>query len=180
MKRTMEFLDQNIDWDSAYLMAFRCTNDVKLRNFQYKYLLRIVPNNRYLFNCKIAPTVLCDFYSMQEENNAHLFWDCIYSQEFWSHIRIFLNDHNMQVDISYLNISFGILNRNSVKNEMINFIILLAKYYIYASKYKQQKPNFEGFKNILKQRKEIEHYNALSKDKLDYHNQKLGFLGTVL
>ena len=86
----------------------------------------------------------------------------------------------MQVDISYLNISFGILNRNSMKNEMINFIILLAKYYIYASKYKQQKPNFEGFKNILKQRKEIEHYNALSKDKLDYHNQKWGFLGTIL
>ena len=32
-------------------MAFRCTNDVKLRNFQYKYLMRIVPNNRYLFKC---------------------------------------------------------------------------------------------------------------------------------
>ena len=86
----------------------------------------------------------------------------------------------MQVDISYLNISFGMLNRSSMKNEMINFIILLAKYYIYASKYKQQKPNFECFQNILKQRKEIEHYNALSKDKLDYHNQKWGFLGTVL
>ena len=41
-------------------------------------------------------------------------------------------------------------------------------------------PNFEGFKNILKQRKEIEHYNALSKDKLDYHIQKWCFLGTVL
>ena len=82
MKLTNEFLGQNIVWDSAYLMAFWCTNDVKLRNFQYKYLMRIVPNNRYLFKCQIAPTVLCDFCSMQEENNAHLFWDCIYSQEF--------------------------------------------------------------------------------------------------
>ena len=86
--------------------------------------MRIVPNNRHLFKCKISPTVLCDFCSMPEENNAHSFWDCIYSQELWSHIRIFLNDNNMQVDISYLNISFGILNRNSMKNEMINFIIL--------------------------------------------------------
>ena len=103
----------------------------------------------------------------------------IFSRNLVAH-KNFLNDHNMQVDISYLNISFGILNRNSMKNEMINFIILLAKYYIYASKYKQQKPNFEGFKNILKQRKEIEDYNALSKDKLDYHNQKWGFLCTVL
>ena len=108
-KWTNEFLGQNIDWDSAYLMAFRCTNDVKLRNFQNRYLMRTVPNNRYLFKCKKAPTVLCDFCSMQEENSAHLFWDCIHSQEFWSHARFFLNYHNMQVDISYLNISFGML-----------------------------------------------------------------------
>ena len=57
-------LGQNIVWDSVYLMAFRCTNDVKLRNFQYKYLMRIVPNNRYLFKCKITSTVLSDFCSM--------------------------------------------------------------------------------------------------------------------
>ena len=53
---------------------------------------------------------------------------------------MFLNGHNMQVDISCLNTSFGMLNRNSMKNEMINFVILLAKYYIYTSKYKQQNP----------------------------------------
>ena len=66
----------------------------------------------------------------------------------------FLNDHNMQVDISYLNISFGMLNRNSMKNEILYFIILLAKNYIYTSKYKQQKTIYEGFKKILKQRLE--------------------------
>ena len=48
---------------------------------------------------------------------------------YWSHIRNFLNYHNMQFDISYLSISFGILNRNCMKNEMINFIILLVKYF---------------------------------------------------
>ena len=117
--------------------------------------------------------------TMQEENNAHLFWDFIYSQEFLPHIRNFLNDHNMQVDISYLNIGLVILNRNSMKNETINFIIVLAKYYIYTSKYKQQKPIFLK-KKMLKQIKEIEHYIALSKDKLDYYNQKSGFQGTVL
>ena len=101
-------------------------NDVNLRNFQYKYLMRIVPNNKYLFKYKIASTGLCDFCTMQKENNSFLFWECMYTQEFWSNIRIFLNDHTMQVDISFLNISFGILNRNCMKNEMINFIIFWA------------------------------------------------------
>ena len=73
----------------------------------------------------------------------HIYSGNVCTQEFWSHIRNNLNDHNMQVDISYLNISFGIVSRNSMKNEMINFIILLAKYYIYISKYKQQNPIFE-------------------------------------
>ena len=59
---------------------------------------------------------------------------------------MFRNDHNMKVDISYLNICFGMLNRNCMKNEMINFITMLAKYCMYTSKYKQQKPIFDGLR----------------------------------
>ena len=66
---------------------------------------------------------------------------------------------------------------------MINIIILIAKFYISTSKYKQNKTTtttiFEGVK-IRKQRKETENYIALSKDKLDYHNQKWGFLGIFI
>ena len=65
-------------------MAQRCTIDMKLRNFQYKYLMRIVPNNKNLFKCKLSPTVLCHFCAMQEETNAHLFWESFYVQEYWS------------------------------------------------------------------------------------------------
>ena len=57
----------------------------------------------------------------------------------------FLNDHNMQVDISYMNISFGILNRNSMKNEMIFYYSLSEILHLYI-KYKQQKTISEGFK----------------------------------
>ena len=54
-------------------MAHRCTIDMKLRNFQYKYLARILPINKYLFKCKLDPTFLCEFCAMQEETNTHLF-----------------------------------------------------------------------------------------------------------
>ena len=59
----------------------------------------------------------------------------IFSRVLLAH-KNFLNDYNMQVDISYLNISFGMLNRNSMKTEMINLIIMSAKCYIYTSKSK--------------------------------------------
>ena len=118
LKWTNECSDQNIVCDSVCLIAFRCTNYVKLRNFQYDFLMRIVPNNRYLFKCKRTPTSLCDFCTMQEENNAHLFWGRMYTQEFWSHLRNFLNDHFMQVDIFVSEYKFC----NNMKNEMIKDI----------------------------------------------------------
>ena len=40
-----------------YQMSFSCTVDVKLRNFNYKYLMRIIPNNRYMFKCNLVPPV---------------------------------------------------------------------------------------------------------------------------
>ena len=70
----------------------------------------------------------------------------LYTQVLWSHKRNILNNHNMQVGISYLNINIGILNRKSMKIEMINFIIPLAQYYIDTSKYKQQKQSLEVLK----------------------------------
>ena len=60
---------------------------------------------------------------------------------------------------------------------MINLIILIAKYSIFASKYKMQRPTVEGLLKTFHQRKEAEHYIALAKDKIEQHNQKWGFLG---
>ena len=55
---------------------------------------------------------------------------------------------------------------------MMKFIILIAKYCIFASKYKWQRPTVESFLKTLHQRKEAEHYIALAKDKIEQHNQK--------
>ena len=54
--------------------------------------MRIVPYNKYLFKCKLSPTVLCDFCAMQEETNAHLFNEWSYVQEYWSKIQNFLKN----------------------------------------------------------------------------------------
>ena len=49
VKWTNDFKNYDIVWEVAYQMANRCTIDMKLRNFQYKYLMRIVPKiNTYL------------------------------------------------------------------------------------------------------------------------------------
>ena len=49
-KWSKEIPQHEMNWPQFYLMSFNCTVDVKLRNFNYKYLMRIIPNNKYLFN----------------------------------------------------------------------------------------------------------------------------------
>ena len=159
-------------------MSFNCTVDVKLRNFNNKYLMRIVPNHKYLFKCRLAPSVLCDFCSRNEETNVHLFWQCWYVQDFWSKIQEILNANNIDISLSYLYVCFGVTFGNNLKHSVFNFIILLAKYYIFSSKYKQQIPNINGFLSILHQTKEFEEYIAFSKNKLDVHRKKWQLLNT--
>ena len=126
-------------------MAQRCKIDMKLRNFQNKYSVRIVPNNKYLFECKIAATALCDVCAMQEETNAQLFWECFDVQEYWSKIQTFLKDNSLEICLTYHRISLGILDKNNIITLMINFIILIAKCCIVALKFKMQRPTTEAF-----------------------------------
>ena len=45
VKRTIDFQNHDVFWEVAYQMAHIWTIDMKLRNFHYKYLMRIEPNN---------------------------------------------------------------------------------------------------------------------------------------
>ena len=72
-KRTKEFPQQEINWSQFYQMSFSCTVDVKLKNFNYKYLMRIIPNNRYLFKCKLVPSVLCNFVQCKRKQMSTCF-----------------------------------------------------------------------------------------------------------
>ena len=46
VKWTTDFQNYDTVRELAYQMSRRCTIDVKLRNFQYKYLMHIIPNNK--------------------------------------------------------------------------------------------------------------------------------------
>lgn len=133
-----------LNWRNIYIVPFTCTIDTRLRIFQYKYLMRIIATNRYLLKCKIAPSSLCDFCNMHDETLDHLFWDCCVCQQFWSRLRSFLDTNNMNINICLQTISFGITQSN-LKNTLINFIIILAKYFIFKCKLDKTLPSFMFF-----------------------------------
>jgi hypothetical protein len=52
--------DKEFNWKQIYVMPYKTTIDSTLRNFQYKYIQRIIATNKYLFKCKLSNTNLCD------------------------------------------------------------------------------------------------------------------------
>lgn len=63
----------NPNWDEIYTNYSKYTIDTKLRAFQYKYIMRIIPNNSFLFKCKIIASNLCQFCNMYTDTNRHMF-----------------------------------------------------------------------------------------------------------
>ena len=64
--------------------------------------------------------------------------------EYWSQIQKVLKDNNLEIELTHHRIRFGIFDKNNIKTS-IDFIILIAKYCIFASKYKMQIPTSEAF-----------------------------------
>ena len=135
----------------------KTTKDIKLQNFSYKFLMRIIPTNKFLSKCNIGHTALCDFCSMEIETLNHLFWECIHLQHCWTNISVFLQKYNVLIQFNLRMVMLGITEGTNITDIQIkNFIILLGKYFIFKTKYQKQHPTLIRFKSHLCQRIQIE------------------------
>lgn len=165
--------EANINWKKVYQNIFKATIDTKLRNFQYKYITRIIPTNKKLLKFNIKPSNLCDFCSMHVETLRHLFWECQHIQNFWRELSNHLNSINFTIDINYKAISLGLYEERNFHTKYAKiYIILSAKYYIFKKKCNAEIPNANQYISQLKQRIEIEKIIAFKKDKLAQHEIK--------
>ena len=105
-KRKHDINKTEINWKNIYNNTFITTIDSKLRNFQYKYLMRIIPTNDVLLKYKKNNSNLCEFCNMNVETNKHLFWECIHTQHFWAKLSMFLQTNNMNLIFTYETIPF--------------------------------------------------------------------------
>ena len=135
VKWTEQFNEGNLDWKLIYTTSLQAMKDIKLQNFNYKFLMRIITKNRYLLKCNIWHTALCDFCPMDIETINHLFWEYIRVHNFLTNIFIFLQEYNVNIQFNLRYILLGITGKNRTEVQLKNYIILLGKYFIFKSKY---------------------------------------------
>ena len=163
--------NSDIKWTLVYIQTFKSTIDTRIRNFQYKYIMRIIPTNKYLFKMKISNTNLCDFCCMHVETIEHLFWECHHAQILWNRLSHFLYSKGLYVRFNIENVSFGIMQK-SLKDNVINFVIYLMKFFILQMKNKETIPAFDHFLSYLKIRISLEKEISIMQNKVEYHSRK--------
>ncbi|KAH3798106.1 hypothetical protein DPMN_151696 [Dreissena polymorpha] len=99
------FGEHELNWKHIFTMPYKATIESTLRNFQYIYIHRIIATNKYLFKCKLSNSNLCDFCSEKIETIEHLFWECKHIQPIGNQLVSFLEQQQLNVKLSFLNLA---------------------------------------------------------------------------
>ena len=135
----------------------------RLKDFQFKINNKILVTKSFLHKIKIIVNNTCSLCREYPETIKHLFFECEKAKQFWNLFKEWLNRvANITVDV---NNEKMILFSWHKRNLILNYLLDVAKYYIYKSKFAQENISILGFKAILKKAFEEEKYIAKINDK---------------
>jgi len=147
-------------YDKWYKMCYynwKCTNEVKLRWFQFRLLNRILCTNTLLVKIGRADDNLCTFCGRVEESIMHLFWECDIIQAFWRNFEKWVKD-GLNVDIT-LNKDLILFGNFEYQDYIFNNLLLVLKFNIYRCRIQKINPIFTLAQCDLKKAFEVEKYS---------------------
>jgi len=160
------------DFEHFFLLPNLTSRDTKLQTFQYKILNNIIPCRAKLFHWKISDTGLCQ-YCGSYDNLSHYLYFCETTRNFWNQLTNWVqNTVQFKIQLSVIDIIFGIKNTEDKLLLNINFFILHAKRYIYQRKIDNKDLFLLEFLNMLKQNVIIERNRYLIKGDYEQFENK--------
>ena len=158
-------------WTCIYRIPFDCTLSTKLRYFQFQFLLRYLPLNKFFFDIGIINSKLCSFCKIHDKTSVIYFGNAASLLAFWHEIHKNLLNNFFRITDTI--VYFGILDPSQGH---FNFIILHAKYYVYCCRCNNTMPNIHHFKSKMKLNCAVEKQIALGRDNLSVWEKKWDFL----
>ena len=140
-----------------YNRVIKSIKEVKLKDFQYKINNKILVTKSFLYKINKIDNDLCEYCQLQPETICHIFLECAKVKQFWNSLRIWLiNNSNIHIDLNDKSILFSYQDNNVLKN----YILVVAKYYIYANKFCKKDLNLNSFVGLLEKKFQSEKYIA--------------------
>ena len=108
--------------------SLKYINEIKLRDFQFKINNKILVTNSFLHKINKINNTLCSFCHKETESIFHLLCTCDIVKRNLDNFKTWVSEKiNADVNRSDKNIIYSSFS----KSPLINFLIILAKYYIY-------------------------------------------------
>ena len=115
-----------------YLLPCIVTVNTRLRVFQYKVLNNALYLYKHLYISKLRDTKLCSFCSWEDETIFHLFANCSKSKTLWNSLKEFFKDIINLPSLTTQSAIFGFLQTDQELFLILNYLLLLFKYYLYV------------------------------------------------
>jgi hypothetical protein len=171
-KKTVEMLNTKFNIlapvdINPFLICKKMTQDIKLRNVQYKILHNIYPTMKHLHTWKIKESPNCTNCQCPE-TTEHAVWECNIAQEtFQNFARIYAEINNKTLALDKQNVIYGMPNKDA-----LNTLLTLIKRTLILQREDKQTLTCEDIKRIIKQQQELEKYIAKKNNKVTKHQKK--------
>ena len=154
-----EKLNTEVNWNKTFKMI-QSIPEIKLKWFQIRIIHRILPTNVVLFCMGVKTDSRCSFCHHEKDSLVHVLWRCTRVNTFWTQLQQLIRDKCSNIATFNLNeniILFG-NDLHFKSDKVLDLILLLAKFYIHTCKMKDDSPQINIFKKILKARYERKIY----------------------
>ena len=164
------------DWNSYNTMT-KNIKEVKLQEFQFKVNNHILVTKSFLLKIKKVDNDRCSFCNQESETIIHVLFLCNKVKEFWVALQNWLRiQANVELELTAKNILF----LKPTKNGLLNHILLLAKYFIYKTKFYANRIILENFCIYLKKKYKNEKYISKIHNRQEKFQAKWSALHQVL
>ena len=134
--------------------------EIRLKDFQYKVTNKVLVTKSFLHKINKVDNNICEYCSLQPETIYHLFIECEIIKRFWNELRIWLsNNSTVTIELGEKQILFACQDK---RNTLRNYLCIIAKCYIYVTKFTRNRLLLENFINLLKKKFQSEKYIALT------------------
>ena len=124
----------NSTWKEIFLLGRRSCKENKLREFNFKFIHRIIVTRKELCRFKIKEDDNC-IYCGEADSIDHSFINCQFTRSFYQKVLQWFNTtHNSTFSLTTEEFLFGIPTAFTTLLKKINYTIMFLRYYIYKRK----------------------------------------------
>ena len=173
----------NDHWEHVHTLSYKLVRETRIQSFQTKIIHRIFPCKSNLHKWTVKNNDICEFCTNQtQENVEHYFYYCQSTIAFWEHFKTWWNNvSEVYMNLSLCEVLFGVLNYNDDNMlHILNYLILIAKWFIYGCKMKDDVLIFHNFIREVKKHLDTEKFIMYQDGKMDQFHQKWDLLYFVI